>query len=239
MPVEDEQYSSFHWAKVAERFAGTLTNGMYFAGSWDMGEGLPPEPTEGQVPWYRVTGNDATRAERRRFKEDKDEYKIALWHKIIRNSNSGDQLIWDPVKKEWFLIDTSDEVWLVNGKKGNVVLDADDVGALSLSGGNLSDDIKFKDKSKGVRLAGGMYFRSGAQTDGLMIIGDGDCSKIRFVTDTVSISDNPNNDQYRIYHQGFKPTSEDIGLGGLPNAKTDNPEPMTQTSWPRPKPRLL
>ena len=118
-PIEDGEYSALHWAKVAERIAGNLTNGMYFSGSWDLAEGFPPEPDEELAPWYRITNSDI---------ESIKPPDTAL-EKLASQSNKGDQLVWDPIKKEWFVIDTSDEVWLVNGKRGEVVLNAHDVGA--------------------------------------------------------------------------------------------------------------
>ena len=122
VPVEENEFSAFHWAKVAEQFAGSLTNGMYFAGRWDMADGLPEEPEEGLVPWYRII---TTEVESTTHLAAQD----PVWLALVDDSNPGDQLCWDPIALEWFLIDCTDEVWTVNGKKSDVTLTASDVGA--------------------------------------------------------------------------------------------------------------
>lgn len=214
IPVENGEFSSLHWAKIAERFAGTITNGMYFAGSWDLGNGLPPEPDPPGVPWYRVKNTNVPGAKRRLLK---DEPWFDHWRAILRQANKGDQLVWDPLKPEWFIIDTSDEVWLVNNKKGNVVLNAQDVGALPETGGEVSGAInvtgltdrqyrithpaadysgEFVVTTNGVfirkREADGNDPRSiGIQPDGSAAVYDGGWRKI--------------------YHEGNKPSPSDIG----------------------------
>ncbi len=119
VPVEASEYSAYHWSKVAEQFAGTLTNGMYFAGSWDLIDGLPPEPETGAVPWYRIVSTEVSQDTM---------YSLDL-ETIASEATPGDQIFWDPESSEWVLIDSTDKVWSVNGKIGDVDLDAEDVGA--------------------------------------------------------------------------------------------------------------
>ncbi len=119
VPVEASEYSAYHWSKVAEQFAGTLTNGMYFAGSWDLIDGLPPEPETGAVPWYRIVSTEVSQDTM---------YSLDL-ETIASEATPGDQIFWDPESLEWVLIDSTDKVWSVNGKIGDVDLDAEDVGA--------------------------------------------------------------------------------------------------------------
>ncbi len=111
-PVTGDDYSALHWSAVAKRYADSMTNGMYFAGCWDLTDGFPPEPDDSRVPWYRLTESNT---------------------ELFSECKKGDQLIWDVIKKEWFVIDTSDKVWSVNGKLGDVSLSASDVGARPVS----------------------------------------------------------------------------------------------------------
>lgn len=307
-PVQGDEFSSLHWAKVAERYASTLTYGMYFAGQWDLADGFPPEPTESQVPWYRVAGNEPTRADRRQLNDNPD-FENDLWRKALRESNKGDQLVWDPIAKEWFLIDTSDEVWTVNEKKGNVVLDAGDVGARSSSwvpnwsdvtdkpstfppsshnhddnyapkshshsnyvvttrkvnGKELSSDITLSasdvkalpasagstsaghitfNKGQGLRFDGSRNeIRSGAATEGLLIIGGENSTRIRLVSNLVTVvsSGDINHAGGELYHTENKPTPEDIGAlksdsnrtYATENGYTYNVNGMSTGSWAR------
>ena len=208
VPVEGDEFSSLHWAKIAERFASTLTSGMYFAGQWDLADGFPPEPDEPQVPWYRIVNNDVSGI--RPLSSD--------LKKLARQSNKGDQLVWDPIAKEWFLIDTSDEVWLVNNKKGNVVLDADDVGALPLSGGILTGSTRIT--GTGFRYFGlvrgdkEVRFGSGYEQASVdYYINNEHVSTLR-VGDTIRVREGVNGGLHRIYHGGNKPTASEIGALG-------------------------
>ncbi|WP_420588237.1 hypothetical protein [Bacterioplanoides sp.] len=118
-PVQDNDYSALHWAAVAERIAAGITNGMVFAGSWNLADDLPPEPEGTTVPWYRISNADISAIR---------PTTIAI-EALAQDANAGDQLLWDPENKEWFVLDTSDQVWLVNGQQGEVILTAADVGA--------------------------------------------------------------------------------------------------------------
>ena len=137
VPVEGDQFSSKHWAAKAEQFAGTVTNGMYFAGSWDMADGLPPTPVDDKAPWYRVVASVAEAL----LPNLEQSSKNPQWAELVIDANPGDQLCWDPINLEWFLIDTTDQVWSVNGQLGDVNLDADDVGALPIAGGTLNGHL--------------------------------------------------------------------------------------------------
>lgn len=110
-PVETSKYSARHWSDQARQYTETMTNGMFFMGSWDMGHGLPPTPTDHRVPWYRIVSSTNVKS-------------IAY-----STATPGDQLCWDPQNLEWFIIDTTDQVSIVNGQVGIVDLDADDVDA--------------------------------------------------------------------------------------------------------------
>lgn len=112
-PVETGKYSSRHWSEQARQYTETMTNGMYFAGSWDMSDGLPPDPVDHRAPWYRIVSN------------------LNVQSIAYSTATPGDQLCWDPMNLEWFIIDTTDQVTLVNGQIGVVVLDSEDVGARS------------------------------------------------------------------------------------------------------------
>ena len=203
-PVQDNEFSALHWAKVAERFAGTITNGMYFAGSWDLADGFPPEPDGPGVPWYRITSNDISAVMP----------VSAELEKIAGESNKGDQLIWDPIQKEWFVIDTSDEVWLVNGKKGNVVLNAEDVSALPDTGGRLSGDLRIPDKGKGIYLTDEVVVRSGGGSDGLLLLGGSEAVEARFQMERLTLTNDFNQRGHSVYHEGFRPSPADIGALG-------------------------
>jgi len=221
-PVEEDKYSSLHWSEVARQYAASMTNGMYFAGRWDMDDGLPPEPTDDRVPWYRIVNNDVND----RVPEN------AIWRALVDESNKGDQLVWDPIAKEWFLIDTSDEIWTVNGQKGNVVLDADDVGAVATSGGTVTGQLTLNGsvlnqlrlhrpgisewKIGATEGAGNFALYRGSDNKPSLWISHE--SSYNFRVDGSGGS--------RIYHQAFKPTAADVGLGNVDNVKQ---VPVTRT----------
>ena len=203
-PVQDEEFSALHWAKVAERLAGTITNGMYFVGAWDLSDGFPPEPDGPGVPWYRITNNDVSAVMP----------VSAALEKIARKSNKGSQLIWDPIQKEWFVIDTSDEVWLVNGKNGSVVLNSEDVGALPDTGGRLSGNLHIPDKGKGIYLTDKIVVRSGGGSDGLLLLGGSEATEARFLMERLTLTNDFNQRGHSVYHEGFRPSPADIGALG-------------------------
>ena len=185
IPVETNQYSSLHYAEESKKYADTITNGMYFAGSWNTADGLPSAPTGQLVPWYRIVGNKA---------------------KSIRNiaAAPGDQLCWDPSNKEWFIIDTTDQVTSVNGQIGLVTLDADDVGARSDSWVPSTVDVasgqwrgKHTDMTRrfGESYQGGEVFFGYKNGKGHVIV-DGE-----FYADE---------GKHKVYHPGNKPTWDDV-----------------------------
>ena len=110
-PVETTKYSARHWSETAKRYSDSLTNGMFFAGSWDAADGLPPTPTGNLVPWYRIVSDSTINS---------------ISYSTV---TPGDQLCWDPENLEWFIIDTTDQVTSVNGQVGQIALDAGDVEA--------------------------------------------------------------------------------------------------------------
>ncbi len=111
--VEPGEYSSHHWANKAKQHSGSITNGMFFAGRWDMKDGLPPEPDENLVPWYRIVA-----AEEPANRKDAD----PVWLALVDDAKPGDQLCWDPIAKEYFLVDCTDKVWSVNEMEGDVII---------------------------------------------------------------------------------------------------------------------
>lgn len=111
--VEPGEYSSHHWANKAKQHSGSITNGMFFAGRWDMKDGLPPEPDENLVPWYRIVA-----AEEPANRKEAD----PVWLALVDDAKPGDQLCWDPIAKEYFIVDCTDKVWSVNGMEGDVVI---------------------------------------------------------------------------------------------------------------------
>ncbi len=202
-PVSGDEFSSLHWAKVAERFASTLTNGMYFAGQWDLADGLPPEPKESQVPWYRVVNNDVSAVSLA-----SDEL-----NNIAKQANKGDQLIWDPIASEWFLIDTSDTVWAVNGQIGDVVLTASDVGAADPEQENIFKKNQFQrdrtvynstdsDGDWYINASQGYFRIAKCQRDGT------------YISNALLIPlDDPKAltiEGQRLFHKGYKPTWSDV-----------------------------
>ena len=136
-PVSGDDYSALHWSAVAKRYADSITNGMYFAGGWNLADGFPPEPDDNRVPWYRLQGTDTAAVSPASSALDK----------LAKNGNKGDQLIWDIIKKEWFVIDTSDKVLSVNGQIGDIELKAADVGAVNRSGDIITGDLSIRKTS--------------------------------------------------------------------------------------------
>ena len=85
--IEPGQFSSKHWAIIAERYGEAATNAIIFRGPWDATTGAPPIPTPEVAEFYKITvaGNI-----------DGVEYSL------------GDNIIWDTVADEWFRIDNSE-----------------------------------------------------------------------------------------------------------------------------------
>ena len=158
---------------------------MYFAGSWNTADGLPSAPTGQLVPWYRIVGNKA---------------------KSIRNiaAAPGDQLCWDPSNKEWFIIDTTDQVTSVNGQIGLVTLDADDVGARSDSWVPSTVDVasgQWKGKHTNMTRRFGESYQGGEVFFGYKN------GKGHVIVDGEFYADEG---KHKVYHPGNKPTWDDV-----------------------------
>ena len=205
--VESGRYSSMHWALKAEQYTASLTYGMYFAGGWDLTDGLPPEPESSHVPWYRLSNTNI----------DSIRPTTIDIEAMAQEANDGDQLIWDPMKEEWFILDTADQVWMVNGQQGEVVLDAEDVGALPISGGILSGDVRLVSSGEnGISDANGNRVVASLLTDNVLRIGDPDThvrTRLYGLYDhSFEVFSKEGNTFHKVYHTGRKPTPEELGV---------------------------
>lgn len=100
-------------ADRAEAAALTASSGVIDRGSWDASTGSFPTPTltpEERTDWYRISVAGVMSDG---FQPDID-------------ASVGDNLYWDKQNDVWYKIDNTDKVNSVNGKEGDVVLDASD-----------------------------------------------------------------------------------------------------------------
>ncbi len=102
-PVENGEYSAKHWAAQAQT---TVTGTLVYKGTWDAGTGAyPSNPATGH--FYKVTVAGTVNA---------------------ITYNVGDQIIYNG--SAWDLVDNTDQVASVAGKRGAVTLVAADIGGL-------------------------------------------------------------------------------------------------------------
>ncbi|MCO7020281.1 hypothetical protein [Vibrio paracholerae] len=100
-------------ADRAEAAALTASSGVIDRGSWDASTGSFPTPTltpEERTDWYRISVAGVM--------SDGVQPDI--------DASVGDNLYWDKQNDVWYKIDNTDKVNSVNGKEGDVVLDASD-----------------------------------------------------------------------------------------------------------------
>ncbi|MBY7952284.1 hypothetical protein KW491_06430 [Vibrio fluvialis] len=100
-------------ADRAEAAALTASSGVIDRGSWDASAGNFPTPTltpEERTDWYRISVAGVM--------SDGIQPDI--------DASIGDNLYWDKENDVWYKIDNTDKVNSVNGKEGDVVLDASD-----------------------------------------------------------------------------------------------------------------
>ncbi|EKO3964592.1 hypothetical protein EI372_07865 [Vibrio fluvialis] len=100
-------------ADRAEAAALTASSGVIDRGSWDASTGSFPTPTltpEERTDWYRISVAGVM--------SDGVQPDI--------DASIGDNLYWDKQNDVWYKIDNTDKVNSVNGKEGDVVLDASD-----------------------------------------------------------------------------------------------------------------
>ncbi|ENI4487154.1 prophage tail fiber N-terminal domain-containing protein [Vibrio fluvialis] len=100
-------------ADRAEAAALTASSGVIDRGSWDASTGNFPTPTltpEERTDWYRISVAGVM--------SDGVQPDI--------DASVGDNLYWDKQNDVWYKIDNTDKVNSVNGKEGDVVLDASD-----------------------------------------------------------------------------------------------------------------
>ncbi|MCG6350635.1 hypothetical protein [Vibrio fluvialis] len=100
-------------ADRAEAAALTASSGVIDRGSWDASTGNFPTPTltpEERTDWYRISVAG--------LMSDGVQPDI--------DASAGDNLYWDKQNDVWYKIDNTDKVNSVNGKEGDVVLDASD-----------------------------------------------------------------------------------------------------------------
>lgn len=105
---------SAYWAQEAQMIADALGTGVVFYGDWDASNNtFPEEPIIGSGMW-KVSAVNASGV-----------------LGSFTNVNVGDTLIWFSVESRWILLDTRDQVVSVNGYKGTVVLDVEDLASIT------------------------------------------------------------------------------------------------------------
>ncbi|GLS27732.1 hypothetical protein [Marinibactrum halimedae] len=104
-------------ATRADDIAKSIANALVFMGAWDASSNTEPPIPEGEP------------------NEPAHFYKVSVAGQINDvNYAVGDNIVWDTQANQWFKIDNSDAVFRVNGKQGDVIITALDVGALPSGG---------------------------------------------------------------------------------------------------------
>lgn len=184
-----------------------MKEGVVYRGTWNPKTNSYPNPFDTNSAWDVITGQPEGVV-----------FDGKLW-------SAGDKVFFAKEDKKYYHLETSSAVHSVNGKVGSVVLDAEDVGALSLSGGKVKGPIAAKEFQVhdgsivnfkgdgpyawglGADSAYGILsldrYENGYWQDTPLMIDGGD--GVLHVGTTLTIN------YEEVYHPANKPTAEDVG----------------------------